>query len=173
MKKIIFLLIAMITLMSCQDEVIPDVKNFVGDEVNQTEIITMLKQIRTEYCEYENPDGSDVFMYTDYLKLPALTWDEGLYKAAEIQSVHMFKTGEFKHIWSDGTGTSQRLILAGCVNCGEFGENIASGYKDEKSVIIGWLNSEGHRKNILNSKFNTVAVARKGNYWTMVLANKS
>lgn len=34
------------------------------------------------------------------------------------------------------------------------GENIAMGYNDIDSVVNGWMNSQGHRKNILNPKYN-------------------
>jgi uncharacterized protein YkwD len=34
------------------------------------------------------------------------------------------------------------------------GENIAMGYSDIESVVDGWMNSPGHKRNILNPKFN-------------------
>lgn len=170
MKKLLFLLIAIVTLMSCQDEIIPE-EVLIGDEVNQQEILSLVNYNRTVMCEYVTPDGVGVLEYTDWKDLPELEWSDELYKAAEIQSSHMFKTSEFSHVWKDGTSPNDRLIMVGCYY-NPIGENIAWGIKNEKDVITAWINSEGHRKNILNQSFNIVAVARKGNYWTMVLGYK-
>lgn len=47
------------------------------------------------------------------------------------------------------------------------GENIAVGYKTPEQVVAGWMNSEGHRKNILNPKFTAIGVGYlEGGYWT-------
>jgi uncharacterized protein YkwD len=53
---------------------------------------------------------------------------------------------------------------------GSMGENIASGYQDVDSVMKGWMNSSGHRRNILNQKFSEVGFGyakRQGRfaYW--------
>lgn len=53
------------------------------------------------------------------------------------------------------------------------GENIASGYSCPEAVLRGWMNSEGHRKNILSPKYTHIGVGyyytSSGNYhhyWT-------
>ncbi|RYM06204.1 hypothetical protein EWH99_03740 [Sporolactobacillus sp. THM7-7] len=51
------------------------------------------------------------------------------------------------------------------------GENIAAGQKSPEEVVNGWMNSEGHRKNILNPNFTTIGVGyveggSYGSYWT-------
>jgi uncharacterized protein YkwD len=51
------------------------------------------------------------------------------------------------------------------------GENIAAGQKTPEEVVNGWMNSEGHRANILNGKFTTIGVGyveggSYGSYWT-------
>ncbi|MBR4336187.1 MAG: LysM peptidoglycan-binding domain-containing protein [Clostridia bacterium] len=50
------------------------------------------------------------------------------------------------------------------------GENIAMGYPTPQSVVDGWMNSEGHRKNILNPAFTVIGVGyvSDGNYWTQM-----
>ncbi|MBC8560109.1 SafA/ExsA family spore coat assembly protein [Fumia xinanensis] len=50
------------------------------------------------------------------------------------------------------------------------GENIAYGYSTPEAVIKGWMNSEGHRKNILNPSFTQIGVGyvASGNYWTQM-----
>ncbi len=48
------------------------------------------------------------------------------------------------------------------------GENIAMGQKTPEEVVNAWMNSEGHRANILNPNYNTIGVGyvSQGNYWT-------
>lgn len=47
------------------------------------------------------------------------------------------------------------------------GENIAWGFKNEQSVMEAWMNSEGHRKNILDTGFEYLATGRYANqYWS-------
>ena len=56
-----------------------------------------------------------------------------------------------------------------------WGENVAMGARDAASVLTGWMNSPGHRANILNASYTDIGVglAYSSNgtpYWTMVLA---
>mgnify|MGYP000966070924 FL=1 len=48
------------------------------------------------------------------------------------------------------------------------GENIAMGYTTPEAVVTGWMNSPGHRANILNASFTQIGVGyvASGNYWT-------
>ena len=48
------------------------------------------------------------------------------------------------------------------------GENIAMGYSTPEAVINAWMNSSGHRANILNANYTTIGVGyvADGNYWT-------
>jgi len=45
------------------------------------------------------------------------------------------------------------------------GENIAMGQRTPEEVMNGWMNSEGHRQNILNPNFNKIGVAYYNGYW--------
>lgn len=173
MKKFLFFLIAIATLISCQENLIPEVVNEQQtDVVNKSEILDLVNYNRTVQCEYVLPDGTGVLEYTDVKNLGELEWNDDLFKAAEIQSLHMYNTGEFAHVWKDGTSPTDRLIMVTTVNYTPLGENIAYGMSTEKDAIIAWINSEGHRKNILNKTYNCIAVAKKGIYWTMVLGYK-
>ena len=56
------------------------------------------------------------------------------------------------------------------------GENIAWGQKSEKEVVKSWMNSRGHRKNILNNQYEKVGFGlqkdSKGRiYWCAVFSN--
>ena len=48
------------------------------------------------------------------------------------------------------------------------GENIAMGYSSAQKVMQGWMNSSGHRANILNPSFTQIGVGyvADGHYWT-------
>lgn len=50
------------------------------------------------------------------------------------------------------------------------GENIAKGQRTPKEVVNAWMNSQGHRANILNSSFTKIGVGyvKDGNYWTQM-----
>lgn len=50
------------------------------------------------------------------------------------------------------------------------GENIAMGYRTPEAVVNGWMNSEGHRANILNSSYKEIGMGyvASGNYWTQM-----
>lgn len=56
------------------------------------------------------------------------------------------------------------------------GENIAKGYYSASSVVNGWMNSQGHRANILNPNFNKIGIGyatdKSGTtYWTQIFTD--
>ena len=53
-----------------------------------------------------------------------------------------------------------------------YGENIAKGHPTEKAVIEGWLNSEGHCKNIMSPMFKEMGAARVSTYWTQEFGSR-
>ena len=50
------------------------------------------------------------------------------------------------------------------------GENIAKGYASPQAVVNGWMNSSGHRANILNVSYTQIGIGyvAQGNYWTQM-----
>jgi uncharacterized protein YkwD len=57
------------------------------------------------------------------------------------------------------------------------GENIAAGQKTAEEVMDGWMNSEGHRANILNPDFTHIGIGYVqggdyGTYWTQLFIQK-
>ena len=99
-----------------------------------------------------------------------LTWNDELAQAALNHSEDMSTNDFFSHTGSDGSNFSARARAAG-YNGGLGGENIAFGQRDEATVIQAWMDSNGHCRNIMNSSFKEIGVARSadGVYWTMVL----
>ncbi|RKE17678.1 RNA polymerase sigma factor (sigma-70 family) [Streptomyces sp. TLI_171] len=89
--------------------------------------------------------------------------------AAQRHSDDMAARGFFDHTNPDGAGPQQRIDAAGYKWSG-WGENIARGQKDAAAVMDSWMNSPGHRANILNCKFTELGVGvhlgSGGPWWT-------
>lgn len=99
----------------------------------------------------------NAFEYSECLASQAQSWAE------EMQS-----TGRLSH-----NGFSDRL--ARC-NSGAGSENVAQGYATGVSVVDGWMNSSGHRRNLLGS-YNVAGVGYASedgrHWWCMLYAKKS
>lgn len=77
------------------------------------------------------------------------------------------------HTGSDGSTVADRIRRAG-YNTGWSGENVASGQSTAQSVFNAWMNSSGHRANILNANFAHMGAAMAQSnapYWTQVFAS--
>jgi uncharacterized protein YkwD len=81
--------------------------------------------------------------------------------SAAVKVEDMFQKQYFAHLSPTGEGVAD---LAKIVNY-EFiliGENLALGnFKDDKDLVLGWMESPGHRENILNSRYQEIGVAVK------------
>ncbi|WP_432832189.1 CAP domain-containing protein [Dactylosporangium sp. CA-092794] len=100
----------------------------------------------------------------------ALRIDSRLVAAARAHSTDMATKNFFDHTGSNGSTFVQREAAAGYTT-GASAENIAWGYRTAKDVVDGWINSPGHRANILNCQSVAVGVglAYKADgtpYWT-------
>ncbi|MEU5882484.1 CAP domain-containing protein [Spirillospora sp. NPDC047279] len=100
-----------------------------------------------------------------------VTIDSRLQTAAQRHSADMVARDYFSHSSPDGKGPGDRITAAG-YRWSTYGENIAAGQPTPASVVSAWMNSSGHRANILNCSFKNIGVglARKGGtpYWTQV-----
>ncbi|KNE79490.1 MULTISPECIES: CAP domain-containing protein [Streptomyces] len=98
--------------------------------------------------------------------------DERLDSAAEKYSSAMASSGNFSHTGTDGSSVAQRVEREG-YTWSAVGENIAKGQPDAAAVMDGWMNSEGHRANILNCDFKEMGLGLHesgGPWWTQVFA---
>lgn len=97
----------------------------------------------------------------------ALERDSRLDAAARLHAEDMAANDYFDHTSQDGRGPTERAAEQGYE--GGVGENIAAGYPDAEAVMEGWMNSEGHRANILNCDYSVLGVGvadRDGTlYW--------
>lgn len=99
--------------------------------------------------------------------LGALTMNANASKAAQVRATEIVTS--FSHTRPSGQDPFTALKQFG-VSYSTAGENIAYGYPDAKSVMTAWMNSPGHRANILNGSFKQVGVgvyqANGTYYWT-------
>ncbi len=98
-----------------------------------------------------------------------LTANAKLHTAAQHQSDDMAARNFFDHTNPDGAGPQQRIDAAG-YHWSTWGENIARGQHDPAAVMTAWMNSPGHRANILNCAFKEfglgVHLGTGGPWWT-------
>ncbi|HEX8345837.1 MAG TPA: CAP domain-containing protein [Actinoplanes sp.] len=87
----------------------------------------------------------------------ALTTDAKLTAAARAHSADMAARGYFSHTTPEGVQFSTRITDAGYRWSGA-GENIAKGQRTAREVMTGWMNSAGHKANILNCSFTDIGV---------------
>lgn len=89
----------------------------------------------------------------------ALKHSQLLDRMAEAKVKDMFERQYFEHISPTGKGPADLADEAGYVYI-TVGENLALGnYKNDGALVEAWMNSPGHRANILNSKFTEIGVA--------------
>ena len=61
------------------------------------------------------------------------------------------------HTNPDGQDPGDRMRAAG-YRGSSWGENIAAGYDSAQKVVAAWMQSDGHRENILNCRFTTIGI---------------
>ncbi|MGN9762038.1 sigma-70 family RNA polymerase sigma factor [Streptomyces sp. SD31] len=98
-----------------------------------------------------------------------VTEDRQLNQAALGHSEDMDARDFFDHTNPDGADPGQRITAAG-YTWSTYGENIAQGQQTPEAVMDSWMNSPGHRANILNCSFKDIGVGihegAGGPWWT-------
>ena len=87
--------------------------------------------------------------------LSALKVDSRVQQAAQVRAAETVQS--FSHTRPNGSSFSTALTEAG-VSYTRSGENIAYGQSTPQQVVQAWMNSSGHRANILNESFTTIGV---------------
>ncbi|MCR8983276.1 CAP domain-containing protein [Brevibacillus laterosporus] len=128
---------------------IPDAKN--QEEINRAmerQILDLTNVIRYRY------------------QIPPLRWNEKAAVTARNHSIDMQRNQYFDHI-SATTGLSpfDRLKENG-LSYQMAGENISAGFPDAIEAYQSWLNSLGHRKNVLEKQFEELGVGVSSDYFT-------
>jgi uncharacterized protein YkwD len=91
--------------------------------------------------------------------LPLLLWNQRLVAVAEAKAVDMIEKQYFDHVSPDGTDIGI-LMDRYRYDYLRVGENLAMGdFASSSHVVDGWMNSPGHRANIMNAAFTEIGVA--------------
>jgi uncharacterized protein YkwD len=102
--------------------------------------------------------------------LAPVTLHPALTSAAQGHSNYQASRNTMTHIGANGSDAGDRIAAAGYAYR-VWGENVASGQPDASSVMQAWMDSEGHRDNILNPRFTDIGVglaysATGVSFWT-------
>ena len=108
--------------------------------------------------------------------LPPFIWHDVLASIAREHSEDMLRNNMTGHTGSDGSSPKDRADRKGIKNASQWSENVAYGSSTPEAVVQGWMNSPGHRANILSDKSTHIGVglvlrpagsgAAYSHYWT-------
>ncbi|MDA7747148.1 CAP domain-containing protein, partial [Psychromonas sp.] len=136
-------------------------------EDDLTEVLTLINELRAQ----PQTCGSTLYSAVD-----ALAWSNLLTLAAEKHSNDMANANFFSHTGSDDSSAGDRITEQG-YSWSSYAENIAAGQTSVQSVVDGWMNSEGHCKNIMSENITEMGLACTTNdsadyktYWTQDFA---
>lgn len=130
---------------------------------------------KDELSIVERNEEQQIFEITNiirnyYGKAP-LEKDEAVQEVAFLHSRDMVEENYFSHENKRGENLSDRLNQHH-ISYRIAGENIASNYTDALAVVIGWLNSEGHRDSLLREDFTHIGIGVYENYYTQNFIKK-
>ncbi|WP_409254297.1 CAP domain-containing protein [Bacillus sp. SCS-153A] len=122
-----------------------------------------------EWDEISRGSEQQIFDITNILRSTyeagQVDWDEETAMVAEEHSKDMFEQDYFSHE-SPTFGTLADRLESAEIAFGMAGENIAAQYADGPAAVHGWLNSEGHRKTLLEPDFTHLGVGVYRKYYT-------
>lgn len=105
--------------------------------------------------------------------LTALKSNDELSAVARLKSQDMRTNNYFSHT-SPAYGSPFEMMKQFGISYSYAGENIARGQTSAQDVVNAWMNSTGHRQNILNSNYTEIGVGldKNGYYWTQMFISK-
>ena len=125
---------------------------------------TTLRELPTQpayVAEFE----AEVFRLTNLERtnngLSAFQLNTALSGSARDHSIDMARGGFMSHTGSDGTSARQRIEAVNLNTANDvwrWGENVARGQRTPEAVVASWMNSTGHRANILSPYFTHLGV---------------
>ena len=148
----------------------PHIKNYdliyPGDVINIPEKDSEASNFESEVIRLVNAERAKY-------GLSELKEDWQLSRVARYKSEDMRENKYFSHT-SPTYGSPFEMIKNFGIPYKSAGENIAKGQKTPAAVVNAWMNSSGHRKNILSTSFTHIGVgyAENGNYWTQMFISK-
>lgn len=131
-------------------EATPDVPDMDGAQIDRVEFDMRLNGER------------------DSFNLVRVVEHDLLSNASQAYAVDMHENDFFSHTGRDGSSAGDRASAAG-YEWRYISENLASGYKSEGSVINAWMDSPGHRANMLDERAQDFGIGREGDIWVLML----
>lgn len=148
-----------------------------SEDVNSDYNLLARAQINTvTYSTYANEVLRLVNIERTNAGAAPLVLDEALCNAANMRAIEMDYSGNFSHTRPDGRDCV--TVFSFCeISFYTCGENIAAGYPTPAAVVEGWMNSTGHKANILNVAFTKMGLGYStggggeyGHYWAQEFA---
>lgn len=150
----------------------PQIKNpaliYPGQKLN-IPVIDATKSIESQVIQLTNQQRAKY-------GLPALAADWQLSRVARYKSADMRDRNYFSHT-SPTYGSPFTMMKSFGINYSAAAENIAAGQATPQEVVNAWMNSSGHRQNILDSRMTHIGVGYAkggsyGHYWTQMFIKK-
>ncbi len=144
----------------------PQIKNpdliYPGQKINIPDLDSGVKNFEKEVIRLVN----EIRVKNGLSELKE-NWE--LSRVARYKSQDMKDNKYFSHT-SPVYGSPFEMIKNFGISYRTAGENIAKGYATPQAVVNGWMNSSGHRANILNASYTQIGVGyvASGNYWTQM-----
>ena len=117
-----------------------------------------MSQLETAACQLINQQRAAY-------GLAPLTIDADLSIKARIKSQDMRDQGYFSHT-SPTYGSPFSMMQSLGITYRSAGENIAKGYATAEAVVNAWMASDGHRANILSTRYTSMGIGYVDGYWT-------
>lgn len=148
----------------------PQIKNY--DLIYPGQIIN-IPSLDTGITSYEQEVVRLVNAIRKENGLHTLTYHWELSRVARHKSQDMKDNRYFAHN-SPVYGTPYQMMRSFGISFRTAGENIAKGYTTPQAVVNGWMNSPGHRANILNASYTHIGVGyvSAGHHWTQMFISK-
>jgi uncharacterized protein YkwD len=126
--------------------------------------------------------AGDIFGSTNGIRtkkgLGTLQRDPHLDAVAQAHAIDMAMQGYFDHHSPQGMDVFDRMESAGCPRWWTGGENIAAGYRTPQIAMKAWMDSPGHKRNILDGNYENIGIGayyapgtEYGWYWVQVFAS--
>ena len=144
----------------------PHIKN--PDLIYPGQVLT-IPTLNSSVSAYENEVVRLVNAERAKRGLSPLAYNWQVSRVARYKSEDMQKNRYFSHT-SPTYGSPFQMLKSFGITYRTAGENIAKGQPTPAAVVNAWMNSSGHRANILNSSFTEIGVGyvANGNYWTQM-----
>ena len=139
---------------------------YPGQEINIPSVDAKVLRYESEVVRLVNEERAKN-------SLKALEHDWQLSRVARYKSQDMKDNNYFAH-QSPVYGSPFDMIKSFGISYRRAGENIAKGQKTPEDVVRAWMNSQGHRANILNAQYTKIGVGyvEGGNLWTQMFVGE-